>query len=98
MTLDPATWRSDKHLGVVPRYFFDLRNDLQVDDEEGRDLADLTAVRTVAIAEARELITESVQQGHLNLDHRIEVRDELGEVVLVMRFGEAVQVTSDPRT
>lgn len=76
----------------MPRYFFDLRNDVDVSDEEGRILDDLAAVRTAAIAEAREMMTESVLKGHLNLGHSIEVRDETGAIILVMPFGEAVDV------
>lgn len=77
----------------MPRYYFDLKNDVDAKDEEGRDLPDLGAARAAAIAEARELMTESVLTGHLDLNHRIEVRDENGGVVLVMHFGEAVEVT-----
>ncbi|QIK78275.1 hypothetical protein G7077_04510 [Sphingomonas piscis] len=78
----------------MARYFFDLKNDVDVRDEEGRELAGLDEVRTAAVAEAREMMTESVLSGHLNLDHFIQVRDEGGTVVLVMRFAEAVDVTS----
>ena len=76
----------------MPRYFFDLKNDVDVADEEGRELADLAAVRAAAIVEAREMMTESVLLGRLNLGHSIEVRDESGSIVLVMPFGEAVDI------
>lgn len=77
----------------MPRYFFDLRNGVDVADEEGRILPDLASARTAAIAEAREMMTAAVLRGELNLGHSIEVRDESGATVLVMRFGEAVEVT-----
>ena len=76
----------------MPRYFFDLKNDVDARDEEGRELPDLDAVRSHAIIEAREIAKESVDDGHLNLDHRIEVRDESGTIVCVVRFGEAVEI------
>lgn len=81
-----------EHWAAMPRYFFDLRNDVDVNDEEGRELAGLPAVRAVAIAEAREMMTESVLNGHLDLNHSIEVRDERGIVILIVHFGEAVNV------
>ena len=77
----------------MPRYYFDLRNDVDVADEEGRELPDLNSVRDAAVVEAREMIGESVLLGRINLNHRIEVRDESGDTVLVMRFGDAVEVT-----
>ena len=76
----------------MPRYYFHLRDDLSVDDEEGVELAGPDAARDFAIESARDLICASVRKGHLNLDHRLEVTDEGGEKVLTMTFGEAVRI------
>jgi hypothetical protein len=73
----------------VPRYFFHLHNRVVATDEEGAELADIDAAREKAEEDAREMVCASVREGYLNLDHRIEVADEAGEVVLVVTFRDA---------
>jgi hypothetical protein len=63
-------------------------------DEEGLDLPDLEAAREMALDSARELVCESVHQGHLNLDHRLEVVDDDGETLIVLTFREAFTIQS----
>jgi hypothetical protein len=74
------------------RYFFHLFNDLDVPDLEGRELPDDAAARAAAIAEAREMVAESVRKGSLNLSHRIEVENRFRQPVLTVRYGDAVKV------
>jgi hypothetical protein len=62
----------------VPHYYFHLFDDLDVLDEEGLDLADDGAARIHAVEEARTMACHAVQNGHLNLGHRIEIEDEKG--------------------
>lgn len=76
----------------MPRYFFHLHNDLETRDEEGLELPDLAAARQVAETEARAMAAQSVANGHLCLAHSIEVTDASGATVLVVRFGEAVEI------
>jgi hypothetical protein len=76
----------------MARYFFHLHNDVETRDEEGVELPDLTAARRVAEHEARTIAAESVAHGRLCLGHSIEVADESGATVLVVRFGEVVEV------
>jgi hypothetical protein len=76
----------------MPIFYFDLINDLEVRDEEGRELPDVSAARDAAVLEAREMITEAARQGELDLNHRIEVRNEEGAVVHVLLYGEAVEI------
>ena len=76
----------------MPRYFFHLHNDLETRDEEGLELPDLAAARDVADHEARAMAAQSVANGQLDLNHSIEVTDESGATVLVVRFGEAVEI------
>ena len=76
----------------MPRYFFHLHNDLETRDEEGLELPDLAAARNVAEQEARAMAAQSVANGQLDLRHSIEVIDESGATVLVVRFGEAVEI------
>ena len=78
--------------GVVPRFFFDLHDDMIAQDEEGMELSGPSAARERAIRSARDMACAEVLSGHLNLRHFIEVRDESGASVAKIRFGEAVEV------
>lgn len=49
----------------MPRFYFHLYNDAVAMDEEGRVLPDLDSARAAAVKEAREMMTESVLEGHL---------------------------------
>ncbi len=77
----------------MPRYYFNVHNSIGlVEDEEGRDFADLEAARAAALKGAREIIAEDAAQGVVDLRGRLEVIDEAGAVVLTLRFTEAVEV------
>ena len=78
--------------GVVPHFYFHLYNDVSATDEEGRDLPNLDAARRVAVCEAREMMTETILKGRINLGHRIEIADEAGAIVATVTFKEAVTV------
>jgi hypothetical protein len=77
----------------VPRYFFDLYNDMDVLDEEGKKLPNLEAAKAEALREVREMLQASIiDSGTINLCHRIDVRDEAGRIVHVVHFEDAVTV------
>ena len=77
---------------TMARYFFDLRNDIDVNDGEGRHFADLGAATVHARKEAREMICASVEEGRdVDLRHKIEVREESGSVAAVVHFEDAVR-------
>ena len=76
----------------MPRYFFHLHNDLETRDEVGLELPDLAAARKVAEQEARAMAAQSVVNGRVDLKHSIEVTDESGATVLLIRFGDAVEI------
>ena len=81
----------------MPRYFFDLHNDIATSDEEGRELPDLSAAKAHALREARAMVQASVgEHGRIDLQHHIDVRDESGSVVHVMLFRDAVTVRRGP--
>jgi hypothetical protein len=90
-----ATARGARHFPPVPQYYFHLQNDEWIEDNEGRDLADLEAAREQALEEARAMVCASVSQGHLNLDHFIEVADETGETLFRLTFREAFQLAGE---
>lgn len=76
----------------MPRFYFNLRNDLVVDDEEGMELSDLATAREYALRNARSIAAENVLRGHLNLTHRIEIADETGLVVGTLSFKDAIAI------
>jgi hypothetical protein len=76
-----------------PRYFFDLHNDVDACDDEGRDLPDLETVKSAVLAEVRHMIQASVAEtGKIDLSHHIDVRDESGAIedAVTVRRGEQV--------
>jgi hypothetical protein len=79
-------------LSCVPRYYFHLFNDVTALDEEGADLPNEAAALRQAEADARHMAASSVEEGHLILDHRIEVANEHGHTIGTVRFGDVVVV------
>jgi acyl-coenzyme A thioesterase PaaI-like protein len=79
----------------VPRFYFNLRNDLSVDDEEGMELPDVQAARALAAKYALDMVAASVlEQGRINLSHRIEVTDDSGGDIVAVAFGDVVTIES----
>ena len=78
----------------MPRYYFDLHNDVDSLDDEGCVFPNDAAAIEHGIIEARHMAAHSVGQGHLIKHHRIEVRDEQRQLVRVVRFGEAVLIAN----
>lgn len=78
----------------MPRYFTHLYNSEILRDERGEVFADLSEARAAAQRTASELIAEHISQGIVvNLDHRLEVIDETGKVVIVLPFAQLFQGT-----
>lgn len=77
----------------MPHYFFNIFDDEAALDEDGIELPDLAAARHEALEGARDLACEAIHNGHLNLDHYIEVADESGTRLLTITFREAFTVT-----
>jgi hypothetical protein len=82
----------------MPRFYFHLRNDLSVDDEEGIELPDLDAARARANAYAVDMSAASVvEHRKLNLHHRIDVAGQSGERLFTIKFGDVVAIeTTQP--
>jgi hypothetical protein len=77
----------------MPCYHFNVQNGTGfVEDEEGRDLPDLDAVRSEALTGIRSILAEDVRRGFLDLRGRIEIVDEAGARVLIVPFADAVDV------
>jgi hypothetical protein len=75
------------------RYHFNLHEgNGTVEDEEGRELADLDAVRSEALKGVRSIVAEEATQSVIDLRGRLEVLDSQGRLVLVIGFREAVEI------
>jgi uncharacterized protein DUF6894 len=75
----------------MPRYHFHLYNSIgSVPDEDGRELPDLETARAEAVKGARAIIADEVLNGRLDLEARIEVKNEAGAVLFTLTFAEAV--------
>tara|TARA_R110002072_G_scaffold162846_3_gene315118 strand:- start:2306 stop:2542 length:237 start_codon:yes stop_codon:yes gene_type:complete len=76
----------------MPHYYFNVYNDDITMDDEGAELADLTAARARAVKEARALAADTVLRGHFVAHHRIDIVDEQRNPVGSVRFDEAVEL------
>ena len=76
----------------MPKFFFNLRNDVCVDDEEGKDLPDAVKAREMAVSFARDIMSEDVKDGRLVLKDEIDVIDDKGDKVLTLPFRDAIEI------
>ena len=77
----------------MPRFYFHLFNDMDVPDDEGKELRDLKAAREHAACEARTFMGETLKEkAHINLGHRIDIEDELHALVATVWFKDVVKV------
>ncbi|HEY0311154.1 MAG TPA: hypothetical protein VGC56_01520 [Allosphingosinicella sp.] len=78
----------------MARYFFHLRDGTdELLDQEGREFADLEAVRAAALRGARDIIGNEVKSGGLvDLRYRIDAETEAGEIVYSLPFKHAVNI------
>ena len=89
----PQRLRSLAHCTGMPRFYFHLRNDLDVQDEEGQELPDAEAAHKQAVQYAIDMTAVSVrEQRKVNLHHRIEVANEAGAIIDTVEFGDAVGI------
>lgn len=76
----------------MPRYFFNLYNDITAIDEDGVEFPNLEAAREHGLSETRNMVAESAKAGHIDLNHRIDIADESRAVVATIRFADAVAI------
>jgi hypothetical protein len=77
----------------VPRFHLHIHDPGGVSrDEEGLDLADLSAARACALDGIRSMAGEEVRGGVLSLDGRVEIADPAGNILEIVRFADAVEL------
>jgi hypothetical protein len=82
---------------AVPRFYFHLRNDMDVPDEEGREFPDLDAARASALDLGRFEVSEMVKtEGRVVLHHRIDIEDEQGRMLDSVPFRDVLSVEDQP--
>lgn len=79
-------------MGVMPRYFFHLHNDIDAPDESGRKYENDREALEYALECARDVASASVRRGALNLTHFVVCVADDGREVGIVRFSDAVQV------
>lgn len=73
----------------MPQYFFHVLNEIEVRDEDGQFFTDLDQAVDEARDTAADLIRDEIRAGRqIHPDHRIEIEDEHGQLVHVLRFGD----------
>jgi hypothetical protein len=78
----------------MARYFLHLRDGTdEILDPEGLELAS-DAISATTLRCARDCIAGDVRGGKVDLHFRIDVHDELGEVVHTLPFADAVEIIS----
>ncbi len=83
-------WRAQPEM---PRFYFHLYNDVEAQDEEGQQFADLDAARRYAQKLVRFEAAEAVKaSSHFVQHHHIDIADEQGKILDTVRFGEVVKV------
>jgi hypothetical protein len=80
----------------VPRYFFHVYDDVVALDDEGLELENVTIARDSAVSAARALAAAQImEQGKVNIRHRIDVEDEERRPVLTLPFSAAFGVVDE---
>jgi hypothetical protein len=81
------------YLGPVPLFYLHVCNGNGfIEDEEGHELLDADAARAKATAGARDIMSEEMRGGQLNLASFIEVEDENHVHLFTVTFAEAVDI------
>ena len=76
----------------MPRYYFNVYDDVIAKDDEGIDLPSEDAARLQAVIGARDIISAQVKHGYFVRSHWIDVIGEQGELLFRLKFGDAVDV------
>jgi hypothetical protein len=76
----------------MPVFYFNvITGGKAIADLEGTDLPNLEAARSDAIADARELMSAAVLDGRDISQRQIEICGESGDILLVVRFTDAIK-------
>lgn len=75
----------------MPRFYLDQVHQGEcIRDAEGAEFTDLHALRMEAIAAAREIMAGRLIRGDALNNSHFEIRNDLGHIVMVMPFKDAL--------
>jgi len=81
----------------VPRFYLHVCNGSGfTEDCEGHEFDDAEGARNGAIKGIRDLMSEELRKGEINIASYIEIEDETRQLIRIVPFTEAVEVKSDP--
>ena len=82
----------------MPRYFFNITDGVSIPDADGTELADIYQAQAQAIQMSGELLRDLGARFWNGEDWKLEVTDEEGRVLFVLRFSaeERPLPTRDP--
>ena len=63
-------------------------------DEEGLELADLSAARAAAVSGLRDTLAGDIQRGRINIGSFIDIEDSSGQRLDVVHFADAVKIAN----
>ena len=79
----------------MPRLYFNLFNSVGfVPDQEGKEVPNLAKAREIAVDGIRSILADDARGGLVDLRGRIEICDETRQVLVTVRFTEAVEFVS----
>jgi hypothetical protein len=74
-------------------YFLHLRDSVdECLDPEGKEFADVDAVRNAVMISARDLMAGDIRRGIIDFRFRIDAEDENGEIVYSLPFKHALSI------
>ena len=75
----------------MPLFYFHVHDGAGlVEDEEGRELANLETAREEGLKGVRSIVAEGVLHGRLDLNGRLDIVGADGEPLMTISFAEAV--------
>jgi hypothetical protein len=82
----------------VARYYMQLRDSTeQLLDPEGIEYADMDTLRKKVLIAVRDMISEDVKSGVIDLRFRIDAEDRGGEIVYTLGFAQALHIIADDK-
>jgi hypothetical protein len=71
---------------IMPRYYFHVSDGYSAPDDEGTELPDIYTAQAEALRMSGEILREGGTQFRAGTECKLEVADERGQVLFVLRF------------
>ena len=82
----------------MAQYYLQLRDGSdQLLDPDGLEYADLDELKRKVLIAAREMLSEGIKGGVIDLRFRIDAEDHDGTIVYTLGFAEAVSIIPDDK-